>query len=393
MFLKDSNNFNVATANTLTTARTLTIGNTGKSFNGSGNVSWSLSEIGAAASSHTHSYLPLSGGTLTGNVAFNNNMQLRFKTATDLVNKNSTTIAAGTVINTMFTYNSSHNLHIGSGIYDNGIITGSTFLTGATGIYLRSVTADGACRFSFNGITKATIDGDGTIAATKFSGNKAVLTTTGSSWVSGKTITNASICVNTQQTTGSYHPVLAVKSASNHVVNLGGINNEFGFYGFQSSRTENGTDWSFKFDAGNGNITHTSTLTTNKLAIGAGGSSAVLEKWYTGGKTARIDYYQNPNRLELFWSATNNGSDWTWANTIYFDENGTVKAKVFNINGAKVSNENQNNILFVRNDGAEYSQITCRSLNIGAYSGVTKKLSIESSAPSSPKTGDVWIQV
>lgn len=36
------------------TSRTLTIGNTGKSVNGSGNVSWSLSEIGAAASSHTH---------------------------------------------------------------------------------------------------------------------------------------------------------------------------------------------------------------------------------------------------------------------------------------------------------------------------------------------------
>lgn len=50
------------------TARTITIGSTGKSVNGSANVSWSLSEIGAAASSHTHSYLPLSGGTLTGAV-------------------------------------------------------------------------------------------------------------------------------------------------------------------------------------------------------------------------------------------------------------------------------------------------------------------------------------
>lgn len=39
------------------TARTLTIGNTGKSVNGSGNVSWSLAEIGA---------LPLTGGTVTG---------------------------------------------------------------------------------------------------------------------------------------------------------------------------------------------------------------------------------------------------------------------------------------------------------------------------------------
>ena len=41
-------------AATLTTARTLTIGSTGKTFNGSANVSWSLAEIGAAAASHTH---------------------------------------------------------------------------------------------------------------------------------------------------------------------------------------------------------------------------------------------------------------------------------------------------------------------------------------------------
>lgn len=60
---------NITTA-TWGTARTLTIGNTGKSVNGGGNVSWSLSEIGAAASNHTHSYLPLSGGTMTGNISY-----------------------------------------------------------------------------------------------------------------------------------------------------------------------------------------------------------------------------------------------------------------------------------------------------------------------------------
>ena len=58
---------NITTAN-WGTARTLTVGNTGKSVNGSANVSWSLSEIGAAASSHTHSYLPTSGGTISGNL-------------------------------------------------------------------------------------------------------------------------------------------------------------------------------------------------------------------------------------------------------------------------------------------------------------------------------------
>lgn len=56
---------NITTA-TWGTARNVTIGSTKKSVNGGADVSWSLSEIGAAAVSHSHSYLPLSGGTLTG---------------------------------------------------------------------------------------------------------------------------------------------------------------------------------------------------------------------------------------------------------------------------------------------------------------------------------------
>lgn len=56
---------NITTA-TWGTARNVTIGNTKKSVNGGADVSWSLSEIGAATSSHTHSYLPLSGGTMSG---------------------------------------------------------------------------------------------------------------------------------------------------------------------------------------------------------------------------------------------------------------------------------------------------------------------------------------
>lgn len=47
------------------TARNIQIGNTAKSVNGSGNVSWSLSEIGAADASKL---LSLTGGTLTGDL-------------------------------------------------------------------------------------------------------------------------------------------------------------------------------------------------------------------------------------------------------------------------------------------------------------------------------------
>ena len=51
------------------TARTLTIGSTGKSVDGSAAVSWSLAEIGA---------LPLSGGQITGNTTFSADNHLTF---------------------------------------------------------------------------------------------------------------------------------------------------------------------------------------------------------------------------------------------------------------------------------------------------------------------------
>lgn len=59
---------NSATATKLQTSRSITIGSTTKNFDGSTNVSWNLTEIGASPSSHTHPYIPLTGGTLTGNI-------------------------------------------------------------------------------------------------------------------------------------------------------------------------------------------------------------------------------------------------------------------------------------------------------------------------------------
>lgn len=64
---------NITTAN-WGTIRTLTIGSSGKSVNGSANVSWTLTEIGAAAASHTHDYLPLTGGTLNGELNVTGNI-------------------------------------------------------------------------------------------------------------------------------------------------------------------------------------------------------------------------------------------------------------------------------------------------------------------------------
>lgn len=63
---------NITTAN-WGTGRTLTIGNKGKTVNGSANVSWTLAEIGASAEGHTHDYVPTSrtvnGKVLSANIA------------------------------------------------------------------------------------------------------------------------------------------------------------------------------------------------------------------------------------------------------------------------------------------------------------------------------------
>lgn len=60
---------NAATASKWYTPRTFTIGNSGKAADGSANLTWTLAEIGAAPVSHAHSYLPLSGGTMTGTIS------------------------------------------------------------------------------------------------------------------------------------------------------------------------------------------------------------------------------------------------------------------------------------------------------------------------------------
>lgn len=59
---------NASTATTLETARSITIGETSKNFNGSANVSWSLGEMGAAAASHSHNYMPTGGGNFSGRI-------------------------------------------------------------------------------------------------------------------------------------------------------------------------------------------------------------------------------------------------------------------------------------------------------------------------------------
>lgn len=59
---------NASTATLLQTARNITIGSQTKSFNGSANIAFDLATMGASAVGHTHEYLPLSGGVVTGDI-------------------------------------------------------------------------------------------------------------------------------------------------------------------------------------------------------------------------------------------------------------------------------------------------------------------------------------
>lgn len=187
MFLKDKANINVATAATLTTARaingtsfngsadittanwgtprTLTIGSTGKSVNGSTNISWSLSEIGAAASSHTHSYLPLSGGTLTGSI------KSSMTTGTYLAGNQGNALLAST--NTAGAYTTlirsvSANGYFTINNYNNNFILGYTAKTtvdaGTNGLTKQAVLMNEAGNSEFPGsVTAASFLGAGSI--------------------------------------------------------------------------------------------------------------------------------------------------------------------------------------------------------------------------------------
>lgn len=166
---------NITTAN-WGTARTLTIGSTGKSVNGSANVSWSLSEIGAAAASHTHDYLPLSGGTLTGSLLVGSNLAV---TGTVLVNNNQGYKGKDTsnVSRNLVTINSSNQVVVGDS-NNQTLIFGS-----ATPKYCPSASVGYALYHEGNKPTPADI---GAIASSKITISQTAPSSpsTGDLWIS-----------------------------------------------------------------------------------------------------------------------------------------------------------------------------------------------------------------
>lgn len=121
----------------------------------------------------------------------------------------------------------------------------------------------------------------GTMTGRLTANGKVSLPTTGGGWITGKTLTNAPLAITTTQTTNSYHPILAVQTSSGNVVNIGGLGDNVGFYGYKSDRTANGTDWSFTFNSSVGAVNSTGSITAPTFYGALSGNASTATKLQT----------------------------------------------------------------------------------------------------------------
>lgn len=181
---------NSATATKLKTARK--IGNV--LFDGSADIT--LSQIGASAIGHTHNYLPLSGGTLTGDLNFSSGDSItwnsgswfqRIKTVDDSIANTSVFILqqsgnSGSTWTDLLT------------VKDNGQIVANTFIGSLSGNATSATTANSA--------TKATQDGAGNVITSKYVTIDTAQTISGAKTFS-KEIVISNTTASTNKTTGA----------------------------------------------------------------------------------------------------------------------------------------------------------------------------------------------
>lgn len=263
------------------TSRTLTVGKTGKSVNGSGNVSWSLTEIGAAADSHTHDYLPLAGGTMTSHINMNAGKGIYGTTTGDVTTTDGTTYN-GTL--SILMYNGSNNLHVGAGVWDKKINQGNTYISAGANAYIRTVDPNGEIGFQINGSSRLKLNDSGTtllkpLTMSKNSVAGAInFTKTDGTQVTGLYLTSGDKIKLGNDSTSTY-----IYSSTNPKINVGGASTSYYIYheGNKPSPADIGAAASSHGHStisikGNNTISSTSNDTTSKW--GAQGNSV---HWYT----------------------------------------------------------------------------------------------------------------
>ncbi|WP_270386683.1 pyocin knob domain-containing protein [Blautia hansenii] len=218
-----------------------------------------LSELGAAAASHTHNY---AGSSSAGGAANSANMLN--------ANAGSSTqpvyFTGGKPVACTYT--------LGKSVPSNAVFTDTNTWRPVQNNLTSTSTTD-SLSANQGRILKGLIDSKapsshthsylplsgGTLSGRLTANGRIYATTVGGGWVSGMTPTNASLGISTQNSNGSYHPIIACKTYNSHVWNLGTITDTVGFYGFKKGRTENGTDWSFAINVTNGAVSSTGGIT------------------------------------------------------------------------------------------------------------------------------------
>lgn len=200
---------------------------------------------------HTHSYLPLSGGTLTGNVT----SRSITPATTNAYVLGSDTLKWSSVYATAFygdlTGNVTGNVSGSSGSCTGNAATATQLATART---INGVSFNGTANITVYDSTKLPLSG-GTMT-----GN-ITIPATAMGWIGGKD--SAPIQQDMGTNTSSYFPI--IRQRQNTVTyNIGGQNNQFGIYMYQNSRTANGTDASLIMN-NSGNIIASGTLTASRV--------------------------------------------------------------------------------------------------------------------------------
>lgn len=254
--LKASISGNAATATKLANTRNITVGNKTNSFDGSGAISFSLSDIGAAPSSHTHNILN-SVDTRNDNEAPSTynffGIKPEFKYAGTVGISNS----GGNYVG-LLTYQQWSDVTNWSG----GKATQLAFADNGN-MYLRKGNGSGwdswrTMLSSSNYSGYALPLSGGTLTGRLHAYGKLSVQARGGSWIDTVNFDNVAIANNTEPSNGAYYPLLAARTEGMHTISLGSNYTNFGFYGFKNGRTENGVDLQFTFDV-NAHTTYTNT--------------------------------------------------------------------------------------------------------------------------------------
>lgn len=166
-------------AATLTTARTLTVGNTGKTFNGSANVAWTLAEIGAYAATNPSGFTSNTGTVTSIGVTPGTGISVSGSPVTTSGNITVTNTAPNVTTNITTTHNAS-TVVVNSSDGTNGTINAATttlagVMTGADKTKLNGIAAGAQVNVATNlGITAGTTAGP---IVTSSTGTNATLPT------------------------------------------------------------------------------------------------------------------------------------------------------------------------------------------------------------------------